>query len=1271
MTSKLLFVSSSTRGKEYFTQNTIPGVFCIEAEPKDTAAVINAKLAGVDLSGVTNIGIVFENTSRFNPFMEYTVDELQQQKDLDAEKAIKRAESNTRNYIEEDDITPSFYTSGQFFSNDFIAFIDDIQAKSALSAIDIISCNIIFNNQFSTLESKGITVRYSTNITGARGDWILESHDVNVTPIYFTDDVRAYPYRLGGTQPTYNASTGKYEIATADNMYWLMTCTVPAANPQVPGTPDLGSSYILTTNIDMKDVTGGDALNKAESISGIYGSTTNRFRGTLDGNNYKVTMRTLAANYCGLIGQLGVINQASTVGTLKNITVTYAQPTGVTGSVLNINSSSSATGMGFGLLCGFVRSGTINNCRVSFDNLTVGSIINTVNISLTNNGPADTGASEYGLLVGRLQGNTNTTYCNINASTVDINMYITVTSSSVRVSGLVGLRLIGSESLSFSNNNITVKNFSMNLTNNNIVNDCILIFSGLIGLVEAIGGGETPIDTCTATYSSITIASPTITSTDPGLYNIDMYTGGLIGLIHTDTTTISNCTLTTQTFNTTYNIENVTTTTTGLRQCYCGLFLASIEINVGAAAAINPLNIYSNTVNGVVNCTITNQNNLKYINRLGGLIGYINLIDSTGYDARLNIGDSTHNGITGSVSLNTTLTGIYDDAFNRELIGGLIGNINNTLTTGYCNITKIFCTSNSNSTIISNTSGVQKYIGGLVGYCNSGTLNNISYSLPSLTINSSNTTSSKLIYVGGIIGGSNQTLTISNIAAAYNILNISTKTTLDSYIGGIIGIIEGNGTLTMTNCTSSISTNAILNCVAANFSAINCIVGRNLQVIVTSITNNITNFGKNVQFISSQGITNYSYNAVGSPNENPLGVTNVSNIDGYSTASRVPLALAAYNYVDAGTPKLSVNGTGYLIDATPKNVTPAGITTYLSNLVNTTITIQPNLQQLQTLNVVTNSTTFQNSVNAAPTITNGSTVNLTTFGVGVTPAIPIASLANDADKVSARAMVIDTIFGGTNQNTLNKFLVTRDQLGLPPLTPSSPSDKVLIVRPNTTAIDVTGYVQGSAPQSGNPYGLLSNIGDQIEILYTKYFITTTQTVTRISSTQYSVFDGTSTTILTVGGVDNITINHVLTTVGSVTFSATSSECLLKGTKLLTDSGYRLVEDLKINDVLITADGKETRITQVLKRDVFPSELHQPYIVRKGEYGAIEDLYISPNHEILVDGKYVAARDLDLDRAEIKELLVYYHFSITDMVKDAIIANGVPVETLYGSKHLKA
>lgn len=36
MSSRLLIISASTRGKEYFTQNTLPDVVCIEAEPKDT-----------------------------------------------------------------------------------------------------------------------------------------------------------------------------------------------------------------------------------------------------------------------------------------------------------------------------------------------------------------------------------------------------------------------------------------------------------------------------------------------------------------------------------------------------------------------------------------------------------------------------------------------------------------------------------------------------------------------------------------------------------------------------------------------------------------------------------------------------------------------------------------------------------------------------------------------------------------------------------------------------------------------------------------------------------------------------------------------------------------------------------------------------------------------------------------------------------------------------------------------------------------------------------
>lgn len=132
-----------------------------------------------------------------------------------------------------------------------------------------------------------------------------------------------------------------------------------------------------------------------------------------------------------------------------------------------------------------------------------------------------------------------------------------------------------------------------------------------------------------------------------------------------------------------------------------------------------------------------------------------------------------------------------------------------------------------------------------------------------------------------------------------------------------------------------------------------------------------------------------------------------------------------------------------------------------------------------------------------------------------------------------------------------------------------------------------------------------------------------------------------------------------------TFSQTSNlPCLLKGTKILTESGYKLIDDLTLDDILITADGRKINIVEILVNPIYAKEHQAPYIVRKGHYNAIEDLYISPKHCILIDNnRFVEADKLNLEKSDMKdEVIIYYHIKTTDYFKDVIMANGVPVET---------
>lgn len=1254
MTTKLLIVSADTRGKEFFTENTLPDVLCVEANPKDTADVFAEKLLNVDLSTVTNIGIVFENTANRNPFMEYTVEELEQENELKILFKQTKLQRNN-NYLEEDEcIVPAFHTSGKYFSVDFLTFIDNIKSKSSLNTIDIISCNTQFHSEFAELDSKGITVRYSTNITGLGGDWILESHNVNVTPVYFTDGVRSYPYRLGGTAPTTQDGLGNWEITNSDNLYWLMTYT-----SNTGAVPNLSSPFILTANIDMRTSSGsytGDTAYPAQSIGRPFagGATTTRFYGTLDGDNYTVTLGAIDnTNFGGFVGNFGDGNVASvTSGYLRNITVKFAAPS-ATPSATSLTLTYT-TGVGnailYGLLCGICRSGTITNNYVIFD-----AAITSATISITNSNE-DT-FTDIGLLLGRKQINCDITNCYLNASSVDITINTSTKLYSTNIGGLIGLISQG-EAINtlISGCSVNVKDLVVTSTNEyyTIVDSVGPNFGGLIG--ATLNGTDTDdlvtISNCIVSYNTIAY-TPSITS-DTGESTCNIIGGGLIGYLSYIKCTINNCTISST--NTTFDYtSNITTSgTPGIYNLYYGSFIGYIK-------AENEVSIINNIVNTTLTSGITYQDTATFKVNLGGLIGYL---ETLGLGV-ISIGDAiTNDGITAQNNMDITITGDGNNAL--EYIGGMFGGLIGSNISVY----KTTINSQSVSSITSSTNGtVNKYIGGIIGNNNASAIfDTINYTSPSLTIDTSiSTTTNGILYLSAAIGQDNTNSTIDSMAIVISTCVIKGKTLSDSYIGGMFGVCEMTGTVQDSKVDIS---NCTFDSISASFSAIGGLMARNITNPGTNITNNTVIFGNLCNFNADYSNITNSLNvyAIGpvseiSPNE-PLPTSNHTYFNGYSTATPVDLALiASWNNGDLF---YTVNGIQYTLGDT---IPPVLSTTYKLVISNTNIEITGNIVQLQTLGVVANAVTFENDVNAASSIINGTTVDLTTFTVDATA---IGLLPTDAEKVSARAMVIDTIFSGTNQSALTNFAVERGQLGLG----GTATDLVQIIKPNiVTSINVTTFVPGAAPVSNNPYALLSNIGDSINVIYTKtvtFTVTSKLIITRISDTQYTVNNGITVVTLLAGQF--VIENYVRTTIGSGTLSGDPVQCLLKGTKVLTESGYKLVEELTHDDILVTSDGRTTRITEIISRFVLPSAPHQPYIIRKGNFGAEEDLYLSPHHAVLTNGEmFVQARELGLERAALKEMITYYHFTTSDYLKDAIIANGVPVETYvyYTGKEVPA
>ena len=157
--------------------------------------------------------------------------------------------------------------------------------------------------------------------------------------------------------------------------------------------------------------------------------------------------------------------------------------------------------------------------------------------------------------------------------------------------------------------------------------------------------------------------------------------------------------------------------------------------------------------------------------------------------------------------------------------------------------------------------------------------------------------------------------------------------------------------------------------------------------------------------------------------------------------------------------------------------------------------------------------------------------------------------------------------------------------------------------------------------------------------------------------------------------------------------AAENVCFCQGTALRAPDGSVMVEEVRPGALLVTADHGPQVVKWVGARLWTPAELRRrpnlaPIRIRRGALGGglpARDLYLSPQHRVLVDGLIalrmfgvrevlVAARHLcglaGVDAVVPARPVVYYHVMFAH--HEIVVAEGVRAESLYlGPQSLKA
>lgn len=124
-------------------------------------------------------------------------------------------------------------------------------------------------------------------------------------------------------------------------------------------------------------------------------------------------------------------------------------------------------------------------------------------------------------------------------------------------------------------------------------------------------------------------------------------------------------------------------------------------------------------------------------------------------------------------------------------------------------------------------------------------------------------------------------------------------------------------------------------------------------------------------------------------------------------------------------------------------------------------------------------------------------------------------------------------------------------------------------------------------------------------------------------------------------------------------------CLLKGTKILTPFGYKLIENLKEGDIILNNNNEERKIKKMYSEKVFVDILNGNRDMYKDKYllKNSDNLIVSGGHMIKVGDEYHLPINSDLFENIQKETEANHFYHIELDTYDFFIANGVEVESL--------
>jgi hypothetical protein len=142
--------------------------------------------------------------------------------------------------------------------------------------------------------------------------------------------------------------------------------------------------------------------------------------------------------------------------------------------------------------------------------------------------------------------------------------------------------------------------------------------------------------------------------------------------------------------------------------------------------------------------------------------------------------------------------------------------------------------------------------------------------------------------------------------------------------------------------------------------------------------------------------------------------------------------------------------------------------------------------------------------------------------------------------------------------------------------------------------------------------------------------------------------------------------------GTIDFTSESltNSCLLKGSKILTEEGYKNIEDIKIGEYVISDKGRKIKVEKIYKNIYEKNSNFMPYVIQKNFFSInepFEDVYITKYHAVKYENDFYSPYQMGVKKVEIDDNPTYYHLQLEckeneNRRTNTLIVNGIQVES---------